>query len=213
MDAVICEPLRTPVGRFGGALKEVPAADLGTAVVRALLERTGLAGDEVDDLILGHCYPSAEAPAIGRVVALDAGLPIGVPGVQVDRRCGSGLQAVVNAAMQVATGAGRLVIAGGTESMSRVPFYSNEMRWGARQGSVTLHDPLSRGRTTPGGRSYPVEGGMLETAENLRREYAIPREEQDALAMRSHQRAVAAQQSGAFADELVPVTGTVSIRR
>jgi acetyl-CoA C-acetyltransferase len=206
MDAVICEPLRTPVGRFGGALKEVPAADLGTAVVRALLERTGLAGDEVDDLILGHCYPSAEAPAIGRVVALDAGLPIGVPGVQVDRRCGSGLQAVVNAAMQVATGASRLVIAGGTESMSRVPFYSNEMRWGARQGSVTLHDPLSRGRTTPGGRSYPVEGGMLETAENLRREYAIPREEQDALAMRSHQRAVAAQQSGAFADELVPVT-------
>jgi acetyl-CoA C-acetyltransferase len=205
MDAVICEPLRTPVGRFGGALKDVPAADLGTAVVTALLARTGLPGDEVDDLILGHCYPTAEAPAIGRVVALDAGLPIGVPGVQVDRRCGSGLQAVVNAAMQVATGASRLVIAGGTESMSRVPFYSNELRWGARQGSVTMHDPLSRGRTTPGGRNYPVEGGMLETAENLRREYAIPREEQDELALRSHQRAVAAQQRGAFADELVPV--------
>jgi acetyl-CoA C-acetyltransferase len=206
MDAVICEPLRTPVGRFGGALKDVPAADLGSTVVRALLERTGLAGDEVDDLILGHCYPTAEAPAIGRVVALDAGLPIDVPGIQVDRRCGSGLQAVVNAAMQVATGASRLVVAGGTESMSRVPFYSNEMRWGARQGSVTLHDPLSRGRTTPGGRNFPVEGGMLETAENLRREYAIPREEQDAFAVRSHERAVAAQQRGAFADELVPVT-------
>jgi acetyl-CoA C-acetyltransferase len=80
------------------------------------------------------------------------------------------------------------------------------MRWGARQGSVTLHDPLSRGRTTPGGRSYPVEGGMLETAENLRREYAIPREEQDALALRSHERAVAAQRRGAFAEEVVPVT-------
>jgi acetyl-CoA C-acetyltransferase len=206
MDAVICEPLRTPVGRFGGALKDVPAADLGSTVVRALLERTGVPPDEVDDVILGHCYPTAEAPAIGRVVALDAGLPIDVPGIQVDRRCGSGLQAVVNAAMQVATGASRLVVAGGTESMSRVPFYSNEMRWGARQGSVTLHDPLSRGRTTPGGRNYPVEGGMLETAENLRREYAISREEQDELAVRSHQRAVAAQRSGAFADELVPVT-------
>jgi acetyl-CoA C-acetyltransferase len=206
MDAVICEPLRTPVGRFGGALKDVPAADLGATVVRALLERTALAPDEVDDVILGHCYPTAEAPAIGRVVALDAGLPIDVPGIQVDRRCGSGLQAVVNAAMQVATGASRLVIAGGTESMSRVPFYSNDMRWGARQGSVTLHDPLSRGRTTPGGRNYPVDGGMLETAENLRREYAISREEQDAFAVRSHRRAVAAQQRGAFADELVPVT-------
>jgi acetyl-CoA C-acetyltransferase len=206
MDAVICEPLRTPVGRFGGALKDVPAADLGSTVVRALLERTGVPPDEVDDVILGHCYPTAEAPAIGRVVALDAGLPIDVPGIQVDRRCGSGLQAVVIAAMQVATGASRLVVAGGTESMSRVPFYSNEMRWGARQGSVTLHDPLSRGRTTPGGRNYPVEGGMLETAENLRREYAISREEQDELAVRSHQRAVAAQRSGAFADELVPVT-------
>ena len=206
MDAVICEPLRTPVGRFGGALKDVPAADLGSTVVRALLERTNLPPDEVDDVILGHCYPTAEAPAIGRVVALDAGLPTDVPGIQVDRRCGSGLQAVVNAAMQVATGASRLVIAGGTESMSRVPFYSNELRWGARQGSVTLHDPLSRGRTTPGGRNFPVEGGMLETAENLRREYAIPREEQDAFAVRSHQRAVAAQRSAAFADELVPVT-------
>ena len=206
MDAVICEPLRTPVGRFGGAFRDVPAADLGTAVVRGLLDRTGLPVDEVDDVILGHCYQTAEAPAIGRVVALDAGLPIDVPGMQIDRRCGSGLQAVVNAVMQVTSGASRLVLAGGTESMSRVPFYTNEMRWGARQGSVTLHDPLSRGRTTPGGRNYPVEGGMLETAENLRREYEIPRVEQDELALRSHQRAVAAQQSGVFADEIVPVT-------
>jgi acetyl-CoA C-acetyltransferase len=205
-DAVICEPVRTPVGRFGGALRETPAADLGSAVVRALLDRTALAPDEVDDVIFGHCYPTSEAPAIGRVVALDAGLPIDVPGMQIDRRCGSGLQAVVNAALQVTTGGSRLVIAGGAESMSRVPFYTNEMRWGARQGSVTMHDPLSRGRTTPGGRNYPVEGGMLETAENLRRDYAIPREEQDALALRSHQRAVAAQQRGAFADEIVPVT-------
>ena len=208
MDAVICEPIRTPVGRFGGVFSEVPAADLGTTAVRALLDRTGVPVDEVDDVIVGHCYPTSEAPAIGRVIALDAGLPIDVPGMQIDRRCGSGLQAVVNAAMQVTTGASRLVIAGGAESMTRVPFYVNEMRWGARQGSVTFHDPLSRGRTTPGGKNYPVSGGMLETAENLRREYAIPRQEQDALALRSHQRAVAAQQSGAFSDEIVPVTVT-----
>ncbi len=198
MDAVICEPVRTPVGRFGGMLREVPAADLGTTVVRALLDRTGLPGDEVDDVIFGHCYPTSEAPAIGRVIALDAGLPIEVGGMQIDRRCGSGLQSVVNAVMQVATGASRVVIAGGAESMSTVPFYTNEMRWGARQGSVTLHDPLSRGRTTPGGRHYPVEGGMLETAENLRRDYAIPRAEQDAFALRSHQRAVDAQRTGRF---------------
>ncbi len=205
-ETVVCEPLRSAVGRFGGALRDVPAADLATAVVQGLLERTHLPPDEVDDVILGHCYPTSEAPAIGRVVALDAGLPIDVPGMQVDRRCGSGLQAVVNAVMQVSTGASGLVLAGGVESMSRVPFYTNEMRWGARQGSVTMHDPLTRGRTTPGGKRYPVEGGMLETAENLRREYGIPRAEQDAFALRSHERAVAAQRNGVFADEIVPVT-------
>jgi acetyl-CoA C-acetyltransferase len=85
---VICEPLRTPVGRYGGFLKDVPAADLGTTVVRALLERTRLPEDAVDDVIFGHCYPSSEAPAIGRVIALDAGLPIEVSGIQIDRRCG-----------------------------------------------------------------------------------------------------------------------------
>jgi acetyl-CoA C-acetyltransferase len=207
-DVVICEPLRTPVGRFGGALQDVAAADLATTVVRELMTRTDLDGGEVDDVILGHCYPTMEAPAIGRVVALDAGLPVEVTGMQVDRRCGSGLQAVVTAAMHVAAGVNRLVLAGGTESMSNAVFYSNEMRWGARQGSTTFHDSLSRGRTTAGGRSYPVPGGMLETAENLRREYTIPREEQDQLALTSHQRAVAAQQSGVFDEEIVPVTVT-----
>ncbi len=205
-ETVICEPLRSPVGRFGGVFRDVPAAELATAVVRAVLDRTRLPEDEVDDVILGHCYPTSEAPAIGRVVALDAGLPIDVPGMQVDRRCGSGLQAVINAVMYVSTQASGLVLAGGVESMSRVPFYTNEMRWGARQGSVTMHDPLARGRTTPGGKNYPVEGGMLETAESLRREYGIPREEQDELALRSHQRAIAAQRSGAFVEEIVPVT-------
>ena len=96
-DVVICEPLRTPVGRFGGVFRSVPASDLAATVIRALLDRTGVPGDAVDDVLLGHCNPSGEAPAIGRVAALDAGLPVTATGLQVDRRCGSGLQAVISA--------------------------------------------------------------------------------------------------------------------
>jgi acetyl-CoA C-acetyltransferase len=206
-EAVICEPMRTPVGGFGGALRDVPAHELATTVVRALLNRTGMAGDAVDDLVLGHAYPTSEAPAIGRTVALDAGLPVTVTGLQIDRRCGSGLQAVLYAAMQVQTGVNDVVLAGGAESMSSAPFYSTAMRWGSRSGpGVLLHDALARGRVTAGGKNFPVPGGMLETAENLRREYKISREEQDEFAVRSHRLAAAAQAEGRFADEIVPVT-------
>ncbi|ODT98378.1 MAG: acetyl-CoA acetyltransferase [Pseudonocardia sp. SCN 72-86] len=206
-DAVICEPLRTPVGGFGGALRDVPAHRLAATVVTALLERTGLPGGAVDDVVLGHCYPTMDAPAIGRVAALDAGLPVTAGGIQIDRRCGSGLQAVLYAAMQVSSGAAELVLAGGAESMSNAPFYSTGMRWGAKAGpGVMLHDALSRGRVTAGGINFPVPGGMIETAENLRRDYVIPRAEQDEFAVRSHQRAAAAQAAGRFADEIVPVT-------
>lgn len=205
-EAVICEPLRTPVGRFGGALRDVPAHRLGATVLRGLLERTGLAGEQVDEVILGHCYPTMEAPAIGRVVALDAGLGTDVPGLQLDRRCGSGLQAVLQGAMQVQTGVNDVVLAGGAESMSSAPFYSTSIRWGVRGDGVQLHDSLARGRVTAGGENHPVPGGMLETAENLRGEYSIPRDEQDELSVRSHQRAVAAQADGRFDEEIVPVT-------
>ncbi|MBV9208825.1 MAG: acetyl-CoA C-acetyltransferase [Actinobacteria bacterium] len=204
-EIVICEPVRTPIGRYGGALKPLSAAELGDIALRGLLDRTGLDPAAVGDVVLGHCYPSSEAPAIGRVVALNAGLPVTVPGMQVDRRCGSGLQSVLQAGMQVSTGAAELVVAGGAESMSNVPFYSTEMRWGVSGPGVTLHDGLARGRVTAGGRDYPVPGGMLETAENLRREYGISRAEQDELALLSHQRAVAAQRSGVFAEEIIPV--------
>jgi acetyl-CoA C-acetyltransferase len=206
-DAVICEPLRTPVGGFGGALRDVPAHELAATVIRALVERTALPPDSVDDVVLGHCYPTMDAPAIGRVAALDAGLPVTVPGLQIDRRCGSGLQAVLYAAMQVQSGVAELVLAGGAESMSSAPFYSTGMRWGVKGGpGVMLHDALARGRVTAGGINFPVPGGMLETAENLRREYGIPREEQDEFAVRSHRRAAAARDEGRFADEIVPVT-------
>ena len=203
--AVICAPVRTPIGRYGGMFKSQNAVDLGVAALTGLLARTGMAPDAVGDVILGHCYPSSEAPAIGRVVALDAGLPVTVPGMQVDRRCGSGLQAVIQACLQVANGDNDIVVAGGAESMSNVAFYSTDMRWGPPRDGVRVHDGLARGRTTAGGRHYPVPGGMLETAENLRRQYGISREEQDELAVTSHRRAVAAQKDGILAEEIIPV--------
>jgi acetyl-CoA C-acetyltransferase len=205
MDVVICSPVRTPVGRMGGALAALSAAELATLTLRELMARTGL-GDVVDDVILGNGYASGEAPAIGRIAALDAGLGTGVPGLQIDRRCGSGLQAVLYAAGQVATGAARVVVAGGVESMSNVEHYALGLRAGVRQGAVTLLDRLDRARETAGGAGHPVPGGMIETAENLRRQYGITREDQDELAVRSHQRAVAAHEAGRFADELVAVT-------
>ncbi|MGY1804966.1 acetyl-CoA C-acetyltransferase [Blastococcus sp. SYSU D00922] len=208
-DAVICEPLRTPVGGFGGSLRDVPAQELAATVIRALMERTGLPPESVEDVLLGHCYPTMDAPAIGRVAALDAGLPVTASGLQIDRRCGSGLQAVLYGAMQVQSGASDLVLAGGAESMSNAPFYSTAMRWGVKAGpGVLLQDGLARGRVTAGGQNHPVPGGMLETAENLRREYKIGRDEQDEYSVRSHQRAAAATEAGRFADEIVPVTVT-----
>ncbi|MGW0005447.1 acetyl-CoA C-acetyltransferase [Nocardia grenadensis] len=205
IDAVICEPLRTPVGRFGGVFKDVAPETLAAGLITELLDRTGLSADQIDDVVLGQASPNGEAPAIGRVAALDAGLGVEVPGLQVDRRCGSGLQAVLQACMQVATGGSDLVLAGGTESMSRAEFYATDMRWGVKGEGIALNDRLARARVSAGGSNFPVPGGMIETAENLRAEYSIGRADQDALAVQSHQRAVAAQRAGRFADEIVGV--------
>lgn len=205
-DIVICEPIRTPVGRYGGAFSSLSAVDLAAHTLHELVRRTGLGEGDVDDVVLGQCYPSGESPAIGRIAALDAGLGTRVPGIQIDRRCGSGLQAVLYAAGQIATGAARVVVAGGTESMTNVEHYALGLRTGVRGGNIELMDRLVRARETAGGKDHPVPGGMLETAENLRREYSISREEQDELAVHSQQRAVAAHEEGRFADELVPVT-------
>ena len=205
-DAVICSPVRTPVGRYGGALRHVDAETLAATVVSAVLERTKLDPHVIDDCIFGHCYPNGETPSIGRLATLHAGLPVEVPGLQLDRRCGSGLQAICLAAMEVQTGVADVVLAGGVESMSNAEFYVTSIRWGPNRGNLGLLDRLVRGRLTAGSRRYPVEGGMLETAENLRRQYKIPREEQDEYALRSHQRAVAAWEAGRFDAEIVPVT-------
>jgi acetyl-CoA C-acetyltransferase len=205
-DVVICEPVRTPVGRQGGVFKSMSVVEMGVAALSGLLERTKLPAEAVEDVVFAQCYPTMEAPALGRVVALDAGLPITTPGIQIDRRCGSGLQAVIYGVMQVATGGADLVVAGGAESMSNAAFFTHQARYGARGDGMMLHDSLARGRVTAGGKNFPVPGGMIETAENLRRDYSISREEQDTFALESHRRAVAAQTAGRFDDEIIPVT-------
>ena len=205
-DVVICEPVRTAVGGFGGAYKTVHAHELASHVIRELMARTSVPAEAVEDCLFAQCYPTMEAPAFGRMVALDAGLTTTTGGYQIDRRCGSGLQAVINAVMQVATGANDLVLAGGAESMSNAPFFSIDMRWDIKGDGLMLHDGLSRGRYTAGGKFHPVPGGMIETAENLRRDYQITREAQDEFALASHQKAAAAQKAGKFADEIVPFT-------
>ncbi|MAN74428.1 MAG: acetyl-CoA C-acyltransferase [Henriciella sp.] len=205
-DVVICSPLRLPVGGFGGSLKSEQAHDMASFIVAELMKRTGVPAEAVEDCVFAQCYPSMEAPALGRVVALDAGLTTGTGGIQIDRRCGSGLQGVIYAIMQIATGASDVMIAGGAESMSNAPFFSTHMRWQIKGDGLMLHDGLTRGRYTAGGKYHPVEGGMIETAENLRRDYDISREAQDEFAYNSHMKAAAAQKSGKFANEIVPYT-------
>ena len=202
----IVKPLRTPVARFQGALQSLGAEDIGALIIKAVVERSGVDPERIDDVVFSQGYPNGEAPAIGRWAALAAGLPLHVPGMHLDRRCGSGVQAIATAAMMVQTGAADCVIAGGCESMSNVEYYSLDMRNGARSGSVTMHDRLARGRerSQPEARFGKISG-MIETAENLAREFQITREETDAYAARSQQRAAAAWAEGKFNDELVPV--------
>ena len=204
--AAIVSPLRTPVGAFGGSLRDVPVETLGSTVVKAVIESTGIDPARIEDVVLAQSYANSETPCVGRWVALSAGLPIEVPGLQIDRRCGGGLQAIVTAAMMVESGACDVVLAGGVESMSRIEYYTTDMRWGKRSGTTQLYDRLDRGRE----RSQPVErfgriSGMIETAENLARDYRITREEADAFAAESHQRAAAAWSEGRFDTEIVPV--------
>lgn len=204
-DVVICEPVRTPVGRYGGMFKDLPAQDLASTVVKGLVERAGIGSADVDDVIFGQGYANGEAAAIGRIAALNAGLEVTVPGLQIDRRCGSGLQSVLYAVMQVATGGCELVIAGGAESMSQAEYYMPNPRWSTGTPPCVL-DRLAQPRVNSGGHRFPVANGMIETAENLRREYRISREEQDAWAERSHRRAVSAIEASLFDDETIPVT-------
>ncbi len=206
-DAFIALPLRTPVGRYLGSLADVPAEKLAETVLRALVERSGVDPERIEDVIFAQAYPTGEAPAIGRWAALAADLPLSVPGMQIDRRCGGGLTAIGLAAAMVQAGQADIVIAGGAESMSNAEHYALGLRKGVKAGSPVLHDRLLRGRE----RSQPEArfgriSGMIETAENVGRDAGISRADADAYALTSHERAAAAWARGAFADEIVPVT-------
>lgn len=205
--AAIMSPVRTPVGKYLGSLKELPAETLAAHVVRETVRRSGIDPLLVEDVVFAQSYANSEAPCIGRWAALAADLPIEVPGMQLDRRCGGGLQALTTAAMMVETGAADVVIAGGVESMSNIEYYTTAMRSGSRAGNVQLYDRLERGRE----RSQPVErfgviSGMIETAENVARECGITREASDAFAVESHRRAAAAWAENRFAAEVQPVS-------
>ncbi|MGE9764751.1 acetyl-CoA C-acetyltransferase [Pseudomonas sp. PDM20] len=206
-NAYILSPVRTPIGKFGGALASVPAADLAARVLQEVLRRSGVPAGQVDEVIVAQSYQSSEAPCMGRYAAALAGLPDEVAGYSVDRRCGSGLQAVIDAAMQVQTGAADCLLVAGVESMSNIEYYSTSMRWGARLGDVKLHDRLDRGRVNsqPASRYGDCPGGAVETAENLVRDYGISREACDHWAVGSHLKAAAAWSQGRFDAEVMPI--------
>ena len=205
-DAYIVQPLRTPIGKFGGALSTLSAVDLAVKVIHAVLDKTQIDPHSLDEVIIAQSYASSEAPCIGRYASLAAGLPIEVPGYSLDRRCGSGLQALINAATAIQAGQAHAILVIGVESMSNIEYYSTNMRWGSRAGNVTFYDRLERGRE----RSQPVErfgviSGMPETADNLARDYAITREACDEYALHSHLKAQKAWDEGKFSEEVIGI--------
>ncbi|WP_370182203.1 acetyl-CoA C-acetyltransferase [Rhodococcus wratislaviensis] len=204
--AALVAPVRTAVGRFGGALRDVPAETLAATVIKETVARSGIDPILIEDVVMGQSYASSEAPCIGRWAALEAGLPIRVAGLQTDRRCGTGLQALVTASMMVQTGAADVVLAGGVESMSNIEHYTTGARWGTRAGSLNLYDRLDRGRerSQPEWRFGKISG-MIETAENVATRCGIGREESDAFAAESHAKAHAAWEAGKFDDEVIEV--------
>ncbi|SEQ59385.1 acetyl-CoA C-acetyltransferase [Thalassovita taeanensis] len=205
--AAIVAPTRSPIGRFGGGLRDLAVEHMGAAIAQSVFEKSGIDPSLIEDVVFAQSYANSETPCVGRWIALSAGLPIDVPGMQLDRRCGGGLQSIATAAMMVQTGACDVVLAGGIESMSNIEHYTTGARWGKKMGSLTLHDRLDRGRE----RSQPEErfgkiSGMIETAENLATDYNISREAADAFAARSHARAAAAWDSGKFTAEVTPLS-------
>ena len=196
--AVIVEGARTPIGKFLGAFGEVPAVDLGVAAAREALRRADVEADQIDQTIFGHARQAGNGPNTGRQVSVRAGVPTSVSGYNVNIACGSGMKAVQLAAQQIALGDAEVVLAGGMENMSRVPFLLDRMRTGYRMGDAQVYDAMYRD-----GLLDPLCGLIMgETAENLVDKYDISREEQDAFALESQ--AKAAQGAGRRAAEIVP---------
>src|SRR5919199_3011578 len=193
--------VRTPIGRFGGSLASWTAADLGAGVAAESLRRARLAPDQIQESIWGSARQAGGGPNVARQITYRAGAPETVPAYTVNQACGSGLKAIILAAQEITLGRARAVLAGGVESMSRVPYYAEGARWGTKMGNVELVDGMYRD-----GFLDPLSGLVMgETAENLARQYEISREEQDEYALRSQRRAAEAIEGGRFDAETVPV--------
>jgi acetyl-CoA C-acetyltransferase len=193
--------VRTPIGRFGGSLQSWTAADLGTAAAKETLRRAGVRPDQVDDAIWGCARQAGGGPNVGRQITFRAGVPDRVPAFTVNQACGSGLRAIILAAQEIMLGRANIVLAGGTESMSRVPYFAEGARWGTRMGHAELVDGMYRD-----GFSDPLSGLIMgDTAELLARQYEISRDEQDEYALRSQHRASAAVAAGRFVAEVLPL--------
>ncbi|WP_055669103.1 thiolase family protein [Desnuesiella massiliensis] len=199
-EVVIVSGARTPVASFGGSLKDVAAIDLGALVVKEAVKRAGIKPDVVDEVIVGQVGQIAECGFVARAVSLKAGLPFETTAYSVNRQCGSGLQSIADAVMEIQTGFADVVVAAGTENLSQLPYYVKDARWGARMGHKLFEDGVIDILTWPLG---PYHNGV--TAENVAEKYNVTREEQDAFALESHRRAVEAVKAGKFKDEIVPV--------
>jgi len=200
-DVFVIGACRTAIADFGGALKEVPPSALGTEVVKALLVRTQVAPADVQHVVFGHVINTEPRDMyLSRVAAVNAGIPIETPAFNVNRLCGSGLQAIVSAAQSIALGDADIAIGAGAESMSRSPYIVPTQRWGARMGDAALIDMMAGALNDP---FNTVPMGV--TAENVAQRFAVSREQQDALALASHQRAAAAIAAGYFREQIVPM--------
>jgi len=193
--------VRTPIGKFGGTLQSWTAADMGVAVAKEAMRRANVAPDQIDDSIWGCARQAGGGPNVGRQITFRAGVPETIPAFTVNQACGSGLKAIILAAQEIMLGRANAVLAGGTESMSRVPYFAEGARWGMRMGNTQLIDGMYRD-----GFNDPLSGLMMgQTAEKLARQYEISRDEQDEFALRSQQKAEAANNSGRFKDEVMPL--------
>ena len=204
-DVVIVEACRTAVGKMGGTLRPLSAYDLACAVLKGVLDRSGIDPKEIDEVVMGHCRQTSDDPNIARIAALKVGIPESTPAYTVMRQCASGMTAVANAAMSIMCGQNDVCIAGGTESMSNAVFYVRNARWGVGTGTTEFVDALTEGQF----RSQPQEMygkyNMGATAENVAEQLGITREEQDKFSLTSQERAAAAIAAGRFVDEIVPV--------
>jgi len=200
-EVVIVSAARTAIGSFGGIFKTVMANQLGITVAKEVIKRVDLDPALIDDVVIGNCMMRTDEINVARVISLEAGIPVTTPAMTIQRQCASGMQAIVSGVRQIRLGDADVVLAGGVENMSNVPFVLKNARWGHRMGHAEVTDALTEGLTDPLGGFH-----MGVTAENLAEKYNITREEQDELAVLSHQRAIAAIDAGYFDEEIVPFT-------